>query len=344
MRIGLDATYSIDRTPTGVAVYSRQILRGLASGPFPYQCEWDWFYRSKSYWKKDSSAYPAGVRARLLTDWLGNRSADLFHGLNQRLPKRRFRSQVTTFHDLFVLSANYSTEDFRARFTKQARDAAAGSDLIIAVSAFTGRQIEQYLGIPPSRIRVVPHGVTARRIPTLPREKVILCVGAIQKRKNQATLVEAFRAVPPDWQLVLAGSAGYGAEDVMARIDESPCRNRILVTGYISEDELTRWYGMASIFAFPSLDEGFGMPILDAMAAGIPVVTSNCSAMPEVAGNAAMLVDPTSADGLGDALASLSRDESARLSLANLGRERAGHFPWARAVQSTAQIYREILG
>ncbi len=342
MRIGLDATYSIDKTPTGVAVYCQEMLRGLAVGKFADG--WDWFYRSKSYWKAASTVHPPTVRARLLTDWLGPRSVDLFHGLNQRLPRRRFRKQIATFHDLFVLSAEYSTSDFRARFTKQAREAASGSDLIIAVSSFTGRQIEEYLGVPSSRIRVVHHGVTPRQIPARRRENVILCVGAIQKRKNQANLVKAFRAVPSDWHLVLAGSAGYGAPEVMDCIAESPCRDRILVTGYLSAEELTLWYAKASIFAFPSFDEGFGIPVLEAMAAGIPVVTSSRSALPEVSGNAALLVDPGRPDELGAALAALASNEPARLALAELGRQRASQFTWEKTVRSTSEIYREVLG
>ena len=129
-------------------------------------------------------------------------------------------------------------------------------------------------------------------LPPLPRENVILNVGAIQKRKNIARLVAAFETVAPEWRLVLAGSDGYGAEEIRARIAASPARERIAVLGYVTPEELAGWYARASVFAFPSLDEGFGMPVLEAMAAGVPVVTSNRSALPEVAGDAALLVDP----------------------------------------------------
>ena len=116
-------------------------------------------------------------------------------------------------------------------------------------------------------------------------------MGAIQKRKNIARLVEAFEAVDSGWKLVLAGSQGYGAAEILTRIAASPARERIVVAGYVSPQALAGWYSRAALFAFPSLDEGFGMPVLEAMAAGIPVVTANRSALPEVAGDAAMLID-----------------------------------------------------
>ncbi len=258
-----------------------------ASRPRILTESWEWFYRSNRYLRARRIAKPANVKRRFLSETWGSRSAAIFHGLNQRLPARRFRRQVATFHDLFVLSGEYSTADFRARFARQARDAAAAADLIVTVSAFTASQVEQYLKVPADRIRVIHHGVIPRPIPDLAREKVVLCVGAIQKRKNQALLMRAFRAMPEDWTLVLAGSQGYAAQVAL-----DGASDRIVITGYLTEEELARWYARASIFAFPSLDEGFGMPILEAMAAGVPVIAGNRSALPEVAGDAAELVDP----------------------------------------------------
>ena len=210
------------------------------------------------------------------------------------------------------------------------------------MSAFTASQVEALLNIPASRIRVIHHGVLPRKIPNLPREKIVLCVGAIQRRKNQAALVRAFRALPQDWQLVLAGSEGYEAAETRAAIDQSPCKNRIHVTGYISENELAEWYAKAMIFAFPSLDEGFGMPVLEAMAAGIPVITGNRSSLPEVAGEAAFLVNPVRDTELEEALQTLGANESRRNQFIEAGLERARQFPWEKAVNQTAEVYREI--
>jgi glycosyltransferase involved in cell wall biosynthesis len=268
------------------------------------------------------------------------RKAALFHALNQRLPASRPRRTVTTFHDLFVLTGDYSTPEFRRRFAEQARQAAAESDLIIAVSAFTASQIEQLLGVEQSRIRVVHHGVRAPLQNPVPREKIILHVGAIQKRKNVARLIEAFEALPGDWRLALAGSCGFGAEEILGKIRSS----RVLTPGYVTAAELADWYARSMILAFPSLDEGFGIPVLEAMAAGVPVITSNRSATREIAGNAAMLIDPESVEEIKLALQTLTADEQLRQDLASRGRIRAAEFTWSRALESTWNVYGELLG
>ncbi len=340
MRIALDATYSLGDGLSGVGVYSRELMNGLAASDFAD--EWDWFYRWQRFWRARSLPRPPRVTRRLLADSWGNRTADLFHGLNQRLPKRRFRRQIATFHDLFVLSGEYSTPEFRERFARQAREAAAGADLIVAVSAFTGSQVQYYLNVPAERIRVIHHGVVARPTPALAREKVVLCVGAIQRRKNQAMLVRAFRAMPEDWTLVLAGSQGFAAAETLNEISASPRASQIRVTGYLTDEQLGQWYARAGIFAFPSLDEGFGMPALEAMAAGIPVIAGNRSALPEVCGDAAILIDPRSEAELASALLLLAQDGDRREDLVERGRRRAQQFKWETAVKATAEVYREL--
>src|SRR5262249_52863280 len=159
-----------------------------------------------------------------------------------------------------------------------------------------------------SRIRVVHHGVHIPPATRAQREKIILHVGAIQKRKNIDRLVQAFEHIPPDWRLALAGSAGFGAEEILGRIRNS----RVSVVGYVSAAELAAWYARAAILAFPSLDEGFGIPVLEAMAAGVPVITSDRSALAEVAGDAALLVNPESVEELTEALRTLAADPARR--------------------------------
>lgn len=343
MKIALDATYSLDRHLSGVGVYSREILFGLPQAH--REARYLFCYRPHRILRSFKDRLPPNASRRLL--WEGRApAAELFHGLNQRLGAARYRHCVTTFHDLFVISGDYSTADFRKRFTEQARAAAERSDLIIAVSAFTARQVEQLLDVEPSRLRVIPHGT--RPVPlhstTVPREPLILSVGAIQRRKNILRLVEAFEYTDPGWKLVLAGSFGFDSEATRDRIQRSPRRGDIKVLGYVPDSQLESLYQRASIFAFPSLDEGFGMPVLDAMARGVPVITSKVSAMPEVAGDAAIVVDPTDVHAIADALRRLGTNSDLREEYTRAGIARAREFTWGKSVAATWQVYQELLG
>jgi glycosyltransferase involved in cell wall biosynthesis len=341
LRLALDATYSADRNPTGVGVYSREILHGLAHA-HP-EARWLWCYRPHRLLRSLRHKLPPGCARRPLGESYVPRS-DLFHGLNQRLPDTRLGRAVATFHDLFVLTGDYSTPEFRERFARQAKQAAQRADLLIAVSEFTASQLRDVLGAPTPGIRVIHHGV---RVPSIEghieREPMVLCTGAIQRRKNTVRLIEAFEAMPLDWRLVLAGSLGYGAEEALERIASSPRRESITLTGYVDAQTLHSLYRRASIFAFPSLDEGFGMPVLDAMSYQVPVLTSNRSALPEVAGDAALLVDPYSVEEIASGLTRLAEDPALRESLASRGSTRVTQFRWEDAVERTWQVYKELL-
>lgn len=341
MRIALDATYSLGDSLSGVGVYSREILEGLAR--IHPEAHFDFCYRPHRLLRSLREALPPNARRRLLGLPAFPR---LFHGLNQRLPAwPRFKRSVTTFHDLFVLTGDYSTPEFRRRFAAQARAAAARSDHIIAVSAFTAGQVEQLLGVDRRRITVIHHGVRPPAL-TAPaaRENVVLHVGAIQRRKNIVRLVEAFEQCGcEDWKLVLAGSAGFGSDEILGRVESSPCRTSILVTGYVEAEELARWYARARVLAFASLDEGFGIPVLEGMAAGVPVLTSNRSALPEVAGGAALLVDPEDGGAIAGGLRRLMTDRELRESLIAAGLRRAAGCGWDVALAKTWAVY-EALG
>jgi len=333
MPIALDATYSLGRNLSGVGVYSRELMFGLARA-HPQE-NFHFCYRPHRFLKSFGDKLPPNAHRRLLQ---GAPSAGIFHALNQRVDAKARRT-VSTFHDLFVMTGDYSSPEFRARFTAQARTAAARSDLIIAVSSFTASEVERLLGVEPSRIRVIHHGVHASTREGK-KDNLVLSVGAIQRRKNTARLVQAFERLPASWRLALAGAPdGYGAAEELRAVDQSPARSRIDVLGYVSSAQLESLYSRAGIFAFPSLDEGFGMPILDAMAHRVPVLTSNCSAMPEVAGDAALLVDPLN---FSDALLQLAQDDSLRDDLARHGLERVKQFTWESAAEKTWAVYDEL--
>ncbi|MCL4782124.1 MAG: glycosyltransferase family 4 protein [Bryobacterales bacterium] len=346
LTIHLDATYAADPRPTGVANYSRELLFGLAES-FPRD-RYGFCYRMHRFRKSFQADLPSNARRVPLIDHLLPFRPRLFHGLNQRLPRLRMRRAVSTFHDLFVLTSKYSTDAFRERFALQARDAAARSDLAICVSAFTASQVEDLLGVPAARIRIIPHGVRlpdpASVRPAEEREPLILFVGALQKRKNVAALVNAFARVSAIWKLILIGGQGYGWEAIEAAVAASPARDRIQRIGYCDDKTLASYYSRAAIFAFPSLDEGFGMPVLEAMAWGLPVLTSNRSSLPEVAGDAALLVDPTKASSMEEGLVTLTESLAERKRLTDMGRNRAARCRWEIAVASTHAVYRELAG
>lgn len=355
MNIALDATYSIDRKPSGVGVYCSRIIQELAETGSPHHFHLG--YRFRRFFPALCSKLPASNCSRFLLEesepWLSPRRADLFHGLNQRLPGIQFRRMITTFHDLFMLTAEYSTPEFRERFTTLSRSAAERSDHIIAVSQFTADQVVELLGYPRDRITVVHHGVD--RIPGMRSSKseylekrfgvtgpFLLHVGAIQRRKNIERLVAAFEQLDPRFSLVLAGTAGFGSQAILSRITASPARERIFVTGYVSRRDLYGLYRAASLLAFPSLDEGFGIPIVEAMSVGLPVVTSDRGAMREVAGNGGILVDPESTDSIHDGLVSALTDQLRCERLGALAKLRAAQFTWQRAAERTLDVYRKL--
>ncbi len=330
-RIGIDCTYAVGKALSGVGRYSLELSRALRAA-YP-EVQWKQYYRPHRFWR---APWPK----RLLLESTP-RGCEVFHGLNQRLPQRTQIPCVSTFHDLFVLSAAYSSPEFRQRFAEQARHAAAHSERILAVSHFTATQIHELLGYPLARLRVVPHGVhsPASLGAWEARKPVVLSVGAVQERKNTRRLLTAFRALPAPWELWIAGSMGYGADEI-ARLAQEQARVKLL--GYVSEPELAALYATARLFAFPSLDEGFGIPVLEAMAHGVPVLTSNRSALPEVAGDAALLVDPLQEESIAAGLRQLA-DPAVALDFAARGRQRAKEFSWERAARLTMDVYREVL-
>jgi glycosyltransferase involved in cell wall biosynthesis len=345
VRIALDATYSVDPNPSGIAVYSRELLTGLAE---PHTT--DHFvlaYRWKQF-RRAPLPRLENVQRRLLLPGLPFFKADLFHALNQRLDSRPAQRTISTFHDLFVMTAEYSSVEFRKRFTEQAKRAAEHSDRIVAVSEFTASQVTALLGFDRARVRVIPHGV---RVPTRiegaageARERIVLFVGALQQRKNIIRLVEAFECLPVEWRLKLAGSTnGYGARAILQRIEASRARERIDVLGYVNGLELDRLYRRAAVFAFPSLDEGFGIPVLEAMAHGTPVVASDRPSLREVAGDAALLIDAQDVDRIEEALARVIDNPDLASDLSSRGLARAKQFSWERAVEATYELYRELV-
>ena len=352
--IGIDAGNSLDRPPTGVAVYARNLISELAR--LHPEERFAWFYRSNRYCRSFRAPLPANVVRRLLEPpGLGwrTRGLRLFHGLNQRLPDRVSVPRVATFHDLFALTGEYSTAEFRGRFAALARETARRADHVIAISAHTAKEVTDRLNVPAARISVVHHGAEPLDIPPKARRMselralgvrgpFVLHLGALQVRKNIARAVAAFEAAGGSTQLVLAGSLGFGAEGIVERIRKSPARDRVLLTGHVADEARASLYAEAEVLLFPSLEEGFGLPVVEAFAAGLPVIASNVSALPEVAGDAAVLVDPRDVDEIAGALERVLDDSELRAGLRRKGLARATGFTWERCARETWRVYRRL--
>lgn len=224
---------------------------------------------------------------------------------------------------------------------------------VFCISESTARDAARLLRIPEDRIVVTYPGVDdrffdaraapARAALNLP-EKFILCLGTIEPRKNTVALLEAYLGLPEDVQeqypLLFAGGAGWKSNEALARIAAAGPRVRRL--GFVAEQHLPGLVAAASVLAYPSLYEGFGFPVAQAMAARVPVLTSNVSSMPEVAGDAGVLVDPRSVESIRQGLLKLATSTSLRAKLGSAGRARAEMFRWGVNAKRSAQVFEEL--
>lgn len=285
--------------------------------------------------------------------------ADVFHGTLNVVPLACPIPSVVTIHDLAFIrfpqtfrAYNRTYLDFATRLT--ARRAAR----ILTVSEHTRREVIGLLGVPPERVVVTPNAARAHFRPPpigaidqlrarhgLP-ERFLLYVGTLEPRKNLTTLLEAFAEVArrTDATLLIGGGKGWLYTPIFERLAALGLRDRVRVVGYIDEEELPLWYAAATVFVFPSIYEGFGMPPLEAMACGTPVVTSNTSSLPEVVGDAGIMVDPHDAAALAAALAQLLNDADLRADLRTRGLQRAARFTWNTTAERTLRAYEDAAG
>jgi alpha-1,3-rhamnosyl/mannosyltransferase len=288
-----------------------------------------------------------------LLDWLAH-GADVFHAsvLVRRPPKRA--RLTATVHDLtgLLMPQLHSRSNLAAErsFAELARRA----DGLIAVSECTRQDAVRALGIAPEKICTIHSGVAdsffdppAARVDEVRaryglQRPFVLFLGTIEPRKNVDLLLDAFESLPlplrEHYQLVVAGPAGWAAETTVARL------RFVRYLGYIPEPDLAPLTAAAHLFVYPSLYEGFGFPVAQAMAAGVPVITSNVSALPEVAGNAALLVDPRSQGELRAALVRMLESADLRRALGMAGRERARDFRWQVCAAKSLEFFRRITG
>jgi glycosyltransferase involved in cell wall biosynthesis len=284
---------------------------------------------------------------------------DLFHATDHLLPYFRRIKSVFTLHDLIFLFHPETHKPLNRWFlTLMMPRFLRAADAVIAVSECTKRDAIRFYGIPEEKITVIYEGVNPRFRPASPEaiaavraryglpEHFILYVGTIEPRKNLTALLEAFHYLlaTHDLRLVIVGKKGWLYEGFFRRLRELGLEGQVIFTGYVPDEDLPAIYSAADLFVFPSLYEGFGLPVLEAMACGVPVICSNTSSLPEVAGDAAFLVDPADVRALAGAMEQALTDEHLRSELMAKGLERARWFTWEKAAAKTLEVYRGVLG
>jgi glycosyltransferase involved in cell wall biosynthesis len=295
---------------------------------------------------------------QLAQPWVLRRmKADLVHGPVFIAPVFTSCPSVITIHDLsFIRFPRMFRPANRFYLTVLTRLSARRARRIIAVSAHAAAESAQLLDVPSERIDVVYHGVgpTFRPLPSdtiasfrqrqgLP-DKFVLFVGTLEPRKNLVRLVEAFAHVQDDQVgLVLAGGKGWLYDELFAKVETLDLEGKVVFPGYVMSEELPLWYNAAIALAYPSVYEGFGLPVLEAQACGTPVLTSNVSSLPEAAGSAALVVDPYDVEALAIGINQILTDESLRLELRAHGLTHAQEFTWPRTALETARIYKRAL-
>lgn len=325
MRVGLDVS-PLRQTRAGTARYLRGLLAGLEAVP-------DVELRRLEF----GGASRASTLARDTLWYLGAlplqaRRLDVLHCPTHRGPLRSPAPLVVTVHDLAVFRHPDAFNRWARVYGRLVVPrVVAAARRVIAVSEFTKRELVELLRVPEERIRVVPNGIDGAFAPDGPAAggDYVLAVGTLEPRKNLPRLAEAARRA--DVELRVVGARGWG--DVRLR------GNGVRWLGELPDAELAALYRGARCFAYPSLYEGFGIPVLEAMACGAPVVTSAGGATEEVAGGAAVLVDPLDASSIA---AGIRAAADRRAELARRGLERARRFTWADSAAGTAAVYREV--
>jgi len=310
----------------------------------------------------------AHCKTRILwTNWyaprlLRQQNIDVYHGVcNFELPVRKVCRYVVTIHDLVPLFFPDLVPRKHLLFFKLfMKRAAQTADIIITDSEHSKRDIVHYLSVPEEKICVIYLGYEPRHQNiddqrTLPdilahygiSKPYLLFVGVIEPKKNLERLVEAFSllrqspSVGKGLQLVIAGGKGWFWESLYQKVQELHLDKDVIFTGFVPDDDLPYLYTGAEVFAFPSIYEGFGLPVIEAMTYGVPVVTSNVSSLPEIADSAGILVDPKKPEAICEGIADVLSDPQRREQMKQAGLARARQFSWKRTAEETYKVYQE---
>lgn len=367
IRVQLVAEQLMQDIPGGIGVYTRALMRALPVAGVQVE--------PVVAWHRTGDLHDAGLtharrlrmpRRPLYRRWTrGKRpgvggDGAVVHAPSLAFPPRDDRPLIVTVHDVLFRDHPEVYTPRGVEFHNRMLDRIGQADFVIVPSKVTAQALEE-LDHPPARVRVVPNGTDLRAPAAEERDRVlerleverpyVLWVGTVEPRKNPEGVVQGFvdaldRGLPnaDDLKLYLVGPPGWWRGEVADLLGERRMAERVRRLGLQPRKNLAALYAGAAAFVFPSLAEGFGLPVLEAMACGAPVVTSNRSSLPEVAGAAALLCDPGDPSSIGEALAKILRDRDLAEDLRRLGLERSAGMTWERTARETAACYREALG
>lgn len=375
MRIAIDYTAAI-RQGAGIGTYVRHLVaamlaqdrnnqytlltsgRPTAEHPFPRAEN----VRGRSVLIPDRYLNILWYRWRVpLSATLFSGPVDIYHGPDFVLPPmgKKVR-KVVTIHDLaFLEHPEYAVPSLAAYLKKVVPQAVAEANVVAAVSANVQRTLMEHLQVPPEKLTVIPNGVGPhfRRITdpvilSATRHKfglkhpLLLAVGTMEPRKNHLGLIKAFHMARQQKQgpamLAIAGGPGWLYDETRQLVSDLHLEHKVRFLGRVSDLELITLYSLADSFAFPSFFEGFGIPPLEAMACGAPVITSKTSSLPEVVGDAALLVDPNDIADLAQAIVRLTQDSNLCETLRQRGYQRTQQFTWEKSAHKMLDIYQRL--
>ena len=373
MRIGIDYTAAV-RQGAGIGRYTRELVRALAEldqgndyvlfaaagGQRLADAGWPSDFQMRSAPLSDRALAILWHRLRLPI-WveLATGAVDIFHSPDFVLPPVRRARTLVTVHDLsFIHYPQCADANLRAYLNKVVPRSVHRADLILADSQSTKDDLVELLGVESDKIEVVYPGVEKRFHPiedqTLLEEvrnryylpsRFILSLGTLQPRKNFARLIEAYSLLVthyPFLQLVIAGGKGWLYEEIFATVEQLGLEEKVIFPGFVADGDLPALYNLADLFVFPSLYEGFGLPPLEALACGRPVITSDASSLPEVTGGAGLMVEAIDVEALAEAMKRVLEDKTLREGMIARGLEQAGKFTWEKAAVKLLNLYETL--
>jgi glycosyltransferase involved in cell wall biosynthesis len=363
MNIAIETSNLARREPTGVAAYGTNLIRQIARLDKQNQYYLCYRFSRLKYRRHFFRVDQPNFHLKIFQEPFPPRflkHVDLYHGLDARLCGWKRVKKVVTIHDTLQVTNEFGVTRHPEKKARRYRALMSSADRIIADSEHTKQDILQHFPVSAEKIDVVHLGVEDRYRPQAPEETkrvlvkygirfpYLFYVGCIETRKNLIRMLEAFsriRTLPEvsGVRVVLAGKQGSGGEEVFRAVDKLHLQEHVHPVGYVDREDLPCLYSGATIFLFPSLYEGFGLPVLEAMACGCPVVCSRTTSLPEVAGDAALLVDPEDTERIAEAMRGLLSDAALRQEYARRGPARAALFPWERTARNTLEVYRKTL-